>query len=89
MTKLAMPSPGFGPYPGYWTELILLHNWPPMFEPRDDWGRNQVANSEQASEAREKQVALGRMGTIVGMSAKSDERLMAVREPVKLITRRG
>jgi hypothetical protein len=89
MTKRTTPIDDFGPYIGYWTELVFAHNWPPMFRPREDWGRNAVANSLQAATQREAQVALGRNGTIVGMSEKSDARLKSVREPAKLIPRRA
>ena len=30
-----IPVDNFGPYPGYWTELIILNNWPPDWKPEN------------------------------------------------------
>jgi hypothetical protein len=71
----------FGDYPGYWTELVYLHNWPPNFTPRDDWGKSSVAASEIASRNRDGRVALGDHGSIIGLSKASDARLAKVSRP--------
>ncbi len=70
------PVDNFGPYPGYWTELIALHDWPPGWEP-GEWGNLSVAASQIASAARSVQVAKGNTGTIVGLSERSDALLLA------------
>jgi hypothetical protein len=59
-------------YPkGHFSALIRAHNWPPMFEPQ--WQRTrEVQQSETARINRERRVALGDPGTIVGLSAKSE-----------------
>lgn len=66
----------FGAYPGYWTELIALHDWPPSWQP-GEWGTNAVALSNIASAARDVQVRKGNTGTIVGLSDRSDALLLA------------
>ena len=63
----------------YFTELCLIHGWPhPDWLPSDDWGKNSAAASQLASEQRSLQVERGNLGTIVGLSDKSDARLLAV-----------
>lgn len=31
----SLPVNRFGPYPGYWTENVMLHDWPPSWQPQD------------------------------------------------------
>lgn len=63
--------------PGYFTELIRAHNWPPGWKPQelgyrelDDFGRSLTA-----AKAREVQVMNGHTGAIPGLSGKADKRL--------------
>lgn len=64
------------PFPvGYFLGLVRKHNWPPMFEPSDTWGSNEVAHSESATRGRQKQLDNGYTGSIQGMSKASDARL--------------
>lgn len=70
-----LPVNHFGYFPGYWTELVILHNWPPDWAPADDWGANEVARAAQASENRDERLAVGDTGAIHGLSNKSDARI--------------
>lgn len=69
-----LPVDLFGPYPGYWTELVITNNWPPNWEPAGDWGANNVELSARAAAKRDERLALGDTGTIGGLSSKSDAR---------------
>lgn len=53
------------------------HGWPPRFEPQYQRTR-EVEQSESSRINREKQMALGNTGTIVGLTARADD-LMAQR----------
>lgn len=68
--------------PGHFTALVRAHNWPPRFEPQFRSTR-EVQQSEISRINRERRMALGDTGTIVGMSKRSDEliqqRLLAAR----------
>lgn len=62
------------PYMPYFTHDCLVNDWPPGWLPAE-WGRDDKALSQRATANREQQVERGNMGTIVGMSEKSDARL--------------
>ena len=66
------PIDEFGPYPGYWTELVILHDWPPGWKPSVDWGKNLTEHSAAATRGRETQLANGIDGSIAGISRLSD-----------------
>lgn len=68
------------PYLPYFCHEALAHDWPPGWLP-GEWGRDETAASLLAREAREKQVALGNMGTIGGLSDKSDKRSASTSAP--------
>lgn len=68
-----VPVPAAPAYPpGHFTALLRRHDWPPRFEPQmpvrnmPDWSALSTAN-------REKRVAMGDPGTIVGLSQRGDE----------------
>ena len=63
----------FGQYPGYWTELMIIHDWPKDWKPSTDWGKDSGAHSEAAVRGRETQLANGQTGTIVGLSKAADD----------------
>ena len=65
------------PYMPYFTHECLVNDWPPGWLPTE-WGRDDKAVSQIATENREKQQARGISGTIVGLSDKSDARLRDV-----------
>ncbi len=65
------------PYMPYFTHDALVNDWPPGWLP-SEWGRDQSAASKQATANRDAQVARGNLGTIVGLSERSDARLLAV-----------
>lgn len=69
------------PAAGYFTALMVRHNWPPGWQPAVDWGINHARASEIAAKQRAGQLAKGITGTIVGLSDKSDARLLAIRGP--------
>ena len=69
-----LPVDLFGPYPGYWTELVIVNNWPPDWAPAGEWGANNVELSTRAAANRDVRLALGDTGTIGGLSSKSDAR---------------
>lgn len=69
-----LPVDLFGPAPGYWTELVITHDWPPGWEP-SEWGTQHAALSAIAAEARAARVEQGHSGTIVGLSKHADARL--------------
>jgi len=80
MTHKPCPSklPDWGlPYMPYFTHDALVNDWPPGWLP-SEWGRDQSAASKQATANRDAQVARGNLGTIVGLSERSDARLLAV-----------
>lgn len=79
---------GFGPYPGYWSELCLLHNWPPGWVPSGgDWG-SSAAMSANATEARERQIeTTGNTGT-KPMSKAARHRADTVAAPAQLVPER-
>lgn len=62
----------FGPYPGYWTELVILHDWPPRWEPQE-WQEKHDQKRESAVRGRETALARGHTGTIVGLSRQADD----------------
>lgn len=64
------PEPSASYHPGHFTALVRLHNWPPDWRPQLQRTR-EVECSEFSRINREKQVALGNTGTIVGLSVKS------------------
>jgi len=76
----AEPESDFGPYPGYWTELMIIHNFPPNWEPASEWGLSTVAVSAAATRGRETQVARGYDGSIAGISRLSDGMIAQYRE---------
>ncbi len=86
--KAAAPAPTSAFKPGHFTELIRLHNWPPRFESRlpassgPDW-------SAISTENREKRVAMGDTGTIVGLSRKGPKEGAPARAAVSLGVRRA
>ena len=61
-----------GPYPGYWTELVILHNWPPGWEPRE-WHEKHDQKREAAVRGRQTALSHGHTGTIVGLSRQADD----------------
>ena len=61
---------------GHFTELIRRHDWPPRWQAQYQRTR-EVEQSEICRANRERQVALGNTGTIVGLSLKSDAALLA------------
>ena len=67
---VAMALPTYAP--GHFTALIRAHNWPPRFSPQYQRTR-EVEQSELSRINRERRVALGDSGTIVGLSIRSDE----------------
>jgi hypothetical protein len=72
--------------PGHFTALVRRHDWPPRFQSRlplvsaPDWSAISTAN-------RERRVAQGDPGTIVGLTQKADEmirqRLMHIARGVR------
>ena len=58
--------------PGHFLALVRKHDWPPSFQSqldtrcRPDWSAISTAN-------RERRVALGDTGTIVGLTQRADE----------------
>ena len=74
------PSEWNLPYMPYFAHEALAHNFPPDWTP-SEWGRDELAARQQATEQRERQQALGRPGTIVGLSEKSDARAKVTRAP--------
>lgn len=81
MTKRKKPTarkPWDLEYLPYFTELCLIHGWPHRDWLPSEWGRDQSAASKQATANRDAQVARGNLGTIVGLSERSDARLLAV-----------
>ena len=58
--------------PGYFTALMLRHDWPPRFAPVLD--HRVVPNwSAIATAKRALRVAMGDTGTIVGLSQRADD----------------
>lgn len=57
---------------GHFTALVRRHDWPPRFEPMYQRTR-EVEQSEISRINRERRVALGDTGTIVGLTSKADE----------------
>ncbi len=78
-----LPVSHFGAYPGYWTENIFLHDWPPNWEPANDWGKDQVAASMAGVAGRQKQLEAGIDGSLHGLSAKTDAAIEAYRARMK------
>jgi hypothetical protein len=68
-----IPVDNFGPYPGYFTEQLITHNFPPDWEPCTDFGQSAVLRSEAAVRGREVCLANGHTGSIVGISKKADD----------------
>lgn len=68
------------PYLPYFTHEILAHDWPPGWLP-SEWSGNEVLLSQLATQNREGQIALGRTGTMVGISDKADARAKSVTMP--------
>jgi hypothetical protein len=67
---VAEPAPQ---YPaGHFTALVRRHDWPPSFEPMYQRTR-EVEQSEISRINRERRVALGDTGTIVGLTDRADE----------------
>jgi hypothetical protein len=66
-------EPARSPYAGgHFTALLRRHQWPPCFEPQFKSTR-EVEQSEISRINRERRVALGDTGTILGLSDRSDE----------------
>lgn len=57
--RVVPPIPEHMRVPGYFTELMRRHNWPPMFEPQPVDRQVSEAKSRGATEARERQAAQG------------------------------
>ena len=57
---------------GHFLALVRRHDWPPSFEPMFVAGR-EAEQSEIARINRERRVANGDPGTILGLSQRSDE----------------
>ena len=53
------PVDNFGPYPGYWTELVMLSNWPPDWHPATEWGASTEQYSEAVKRNRNSETASG------------------------------
>jgi hypothetical protein len=68
------------PYMPYFSHDCLVNDWPPGWLP-SEWGRDDKALSQRATENREAQVALGRHGSIAGLSDKSDARTRVTQAP--------
>ena len=51
--------------PGHFTSAVRRHNWPPMFAPQYQRTR-EVEQSELSRINRERRVAMGDTGTLVG-----------------------
>lgn len=58
------------PYPGYFLELVRLHNWPPMFEPQPVV---KVIRDGHAASLKSRQTALARgiTGTISNLNGRA------------------
>lgn len=72
--RAAVPSqPAAREFPAnYFTALIRLHDWPPLFCAQFQRTR-EVEQSEISRINREKRVALGDTGTILGLTQRADE----------------
>ena len=57
--------------PGFYTELMRRWNWPPRFESRMP-APQRVDMSAISRENRERRVAAGDSGSIIGVSARAD-----------------
>ena len=67
------------PYLPYFSHDALVNDWPPGWMPDEEsWGRDSVMASTLAAQSREERVKVGELGTIVGLSNKSDARLRDV-----------
>lgn len=63
--------------PGWFTEPVRAW-FGAHWQPATEWGRNVLADSERAREARGVRVAAGDAGSIAGLSRRSDALLAAV-----------
>lgn len=64
--------------PGFFTELVRLHNWPPGFVSQISvpvW--SDTDRREAAVRGRETAMAAGHTGAIAGISRKADEQIQA------------
>jgi hypothetical protein len=68
---VAEPEPPQYPA-GHFTALMRRHDWPPRFEPMYQRTR-EVVQSEISRINRERRVAMGDTGTIVGLTDRADE----------------
>lgn len=73
MTRRRLPSEPPAPArpPGYYTALMRRWNWPPRFESRMP-APQRVDMSAISRENRERRVAAGDSGSIIGVSARAD-----------------
>lgn len=79
----------FGPYPGYWTELCLLNNWPPGWRPSGaDFGVS-AEMSARSTQARERRIESGGDTGTRPMSKAAKHRAATVAAPVQLVPKRG
>jgi hypothetical protein len=71
--KAAEPAAPAAPAyaPGHFLALVRRHDWPPCFEPQLRVTR-EVEQSEISRINRERRMAQGETGTIVGLSARAD-----------------
>lgn len=76
------------PPAGYFLEPVYAW-FGPGWKPATDWGRDDVATSARSRAARERRVAMGDPGSIVGMSKRSDARLAAVPMSVAALLRKA
>jgi hypothetical protein len=68
--------------PGFFTELMREHDWPPGFKPTQLGFRelDDFTRSRTAAAARDVQLSNGHTGSIANMSRKANERLEATRD---------
>lgn len=73
--KTAKAPPRVYP-PGYFTELVYLHNWPPGFVPKGA-ATNETARQIAGRKSREVQIANGHPGSVFGISRKGDTQTLS------------
>ena len=70
-------------YLPWFSASALENDWPKGWMP-EDFGTNDLAIRQRATESRNVQLGKGVTGTIHGLSPKSDKRLKTINSPSRL-----
>ena len=65
-------KPFLYPRAGYFSELVYLHGFPPLYQPQA-LPKNEAARQRAGQKSRAAQLANGHTGSIAGLSKKGDE----------------